>query len=232
LATLAYAGLRIGEVEQLQWADVLFDRGELGMFHVRRGGSSGSTKDKDHRFVPIHPRLRPLLETLSRSSKLVFTGITERKMLERIKDLCEQAKLPNPRQYKLHSLRHHFASLCANHQVAHRKALTWMGHSSSEILDLYYHLSDPDSQGAMKALATTTAFQTLAPTVTTTGSTTTTMEAPFEGNLRATGQSTIEKLPQAALEEQLVAVLDQITESVGQSSNLLQGQSDLGLMSF
>ena len=35
-----------------------------------------------------------------------------------------------------------FASLCANHRVAHRKALAWLGHSSSEMLDLYYHLHD------------------------------------------------------------------------------------------
>ena len=223
-AALAYAGLRIGEVEQLQWADVLFDRGELGMFHVRRGGSNGSTKDKDHRFVPIHPRLRPLLEALPRTGQLVFPGITERKMLGRIKDLCEQAKLPNPQQYKLHSFRHHFASLCANHQVAHRKALAWMGHSSSEILDLYYHLSDPDSQGAMKALATATAFQLPVPSVTMTGSAATTQAVDLEGNLRAMGQSTNEKPPQVALDEQLVAVLDQITERVGfEPTNAFRG---------
>jgi integrase len=56
-------------------------------------------------------------------------------------------------QYKLHSFRHHFASLCANHQVAYRKALAWLGHSSSEMLDLYYHLRDEDSRQAMMALA-------------------------------------------------------------------------------
>lgn len=40
-----------------------------------------------------------------------------------------------------------------NHHVAHRKALAWMGHSSSNILDLYYHLSDAESEATMKALA-------------------------------------------------------------------------------
>lgn len=54
---------------------------------------------------------------------------------------------------KLHSFRHHFASICANHHVAYRKALTWLGHSSSEMLELYYHLHDDDSQKAMLALA-------------------------------------------------------------------------------
>ena len=68
-AILAYAGLRIGELEQLQWVDVQLDSGDLGMFHIRRGGSLGTTKDKDHRFVPISPRIRPLLESLRRGGQ-------------------------------------------------------------------------------------------------------------------------------------------------------------------
>ena len=59
----------------------------------------------------------------------------------------------NPNQYKLHSFRHHFASMCANHGVAHRKALAWLGHSNSEMLDLYYHLHDDDSLQTMMELA-------------------------------------------------------------------------------
>jgi len=37
--------------------------------------------------------------------------------------------------------------------VAHWKALAWLGHSSSEMLDLYFHLHDEESQQAMIALA-------------------------------------------------------------------------------
>ena len=43
--------------------------------------------------------------------------------------------------------------MCANHRVAHRKALAWLGHSSSDLLDLYYHLHDEDSQNTMQAVA-------------------------------------------------------------------------------
>ena len=203
-ATLAYAGLRIGELEQLQWADVQRDRGDLGMFYIRRGGSNGTTKDKDHRFVPIHPRIRPLLDALSRTSERVFPEITERRLLKRLKEICHQIGLANPDQYKLHSFRHHFASLCANHRVAHRKALAWLGHSSSEILDLYYHLHDADSQAAMKSLADDT-FDGSAESA----------EGGFEGNLRATGQSTIEKTPQAPEVRELVDALCGATERAG-----------------
>ena len=51
------------------------------------------------------------------------------------------------------SLSHHFASLCANHPVAYRKALAWLGHGSSGMPDLYYHLHVEDSPQAMMALA-------------------------------------------------------------------------------
>lgn len=67
IAKLAYAGLRIGEAEQLLWRDVRFDENGSGMFHIRLGGSNGTTKDKDARFVPIHSRIRPLIAALPRS---------------------------------------------------------------------------------------------------------------------------------------------------------------------
>jgi integrase len=86
------------------------------------------------------------------SSSETITSIHSR-LLQRLKKLCDECEFENPRQYKLHSFRHHFASLCANHHLAHRKALAWLGHSSSEMLDLYYHLHDEDSQQAMRELA-------------------------------------------------------------------------------
>ncbi len=43
--------------------------------------------------------------------------------------------------------------MCANHGVAYRKALAWLGHSNSEMLDLYYHLHDDDSRKTMMELA-------------------------------------------------------------------------------
>jgi hypothetical protein len=35
----------------------------------------------------------------------------------------------------------------------YRKALAWLGHSNLEMLDLYYHLHDDDSQKTMMELA-------------------------------------------------------------------------------
>jgi integrase len=56
-ALMGYAGLRIGEVEQLHTEDIIAQSNQYTMIHVRRGGSNGTTKDRDDRFVPIHPRI-------------------------------------------------------------------------------------------------------------------------------------------------------------------------------
>jgi len=172
------------------------------MIHVRRGGSNGTTKDREERFVPIHPQISDLLPRKKGCGVLLPT-IKARKLLKRIKILCAECKFDNPDQYKLHTFRHHFASLCANHHIAYRKALAWLGHSSSDILDLYYHLHDEDSQNAMKELAKSHDEE---------------QPDPNKGNLRATGESkTVKNLQPIELQELIDVILadKEKTERVG-----------------
>jgi len=204
-ALMGYAGLRIGEVEQLRWDDLHLSSGRFTMIHVRRGGSSNTTKDKDDRFVPVHPVIAALLGQPHKNATTLFENITERQLLKRLKELCGTCGFENPKQYKLHSFRHHFASLCANHNVAYRKALAWLGHSSSQMLDLYYHLHDEDSQRAMEALAESGS----------TGSRDDKEEAPPEGNSRAIRPSKIERTLQVPEVQALVASLSNVTERAG-----------------
>jgi hypothetical protein len=154
--------------------------------------------------VPIHPTVRPLIRGLPHAGGLVFPGIRERPMLKRVKELCGDLKFPNAAVFKLHSFRHHFASLCANHAVAYRKALAWMGHSDSSILQLYYHLTDSDSQDAMNALAGTQPKAEMKPEI-----------VAGEGNLRARGESTIENELQNDSEQALRELFGTITERGG-----------------
>ncbi len=204
-ALMGYAGLRIGEVEQLHWNDLRSENDQYTMIHIRRGGSNGTTKDKDERFVPAHPVIQKLLGSIQSKSGRIFTAISERRLLLRVKDLCRACGFDNPDQYKLHSFRHHFASLCANHSVAYRKALAWLGHSSSQMLDLYYHLHDKDSQRAMMELAKSTSPEV--------------QEQPedstHKGNLRARGQSKIEETLQAPEVQELITSLTQLAERAG-----------------
>jgi len=204
-ALMAYAGLRIGEVEQLCWEDIRINHGRFTMIHIRRGGSNGMTKDKDERFIPVHRIISDLLEPARKNTGLIFKSVTERRLLKRLKGLCEKCGFENPRQYKLHSFRHYFASLCANNHTAYRKALAWLGHSSSEMLELYYHLNDEDSQNAMLALEKTDEIVI----------SNSDEYSPFEGNLRAKGQSKIEKTLQVPEVQELVACLSDVTERAG-----------------
>ena len=197
--------MRIGEVEQLCREDIQIDNNRFTMIHVRQGGSKGTPKDKEERFVPVHPTIAGLLGPAKKNTGRVFKNIAERSLLKRLKELCERCGFENPRQYKLHSFRHHFASLCANHQVAYRKALAWLGHSSSQMLDLYYHLHDEDSQKAMMALAKS---DYSVPSKEQEDST-------LKGNLRAIGQSKIEKTLQVPEVKELITSLSNITERAG-----------------
>ena len=200
-ALMGYAGLRIGEVEQLHREDIIVKNNQFTMIHIRRGGSNGTTKDKDHRFVPIHPSIAELLKSARKSSGILLPTINARKLLKHLKVLCAECEFDNPSQYKLHTFRHHFASMCANHGVAHRKALAWLGHSSSDMLDLYYHLHDEDSQQTMLALAKSHIIVD--------------EKMPIEGSLRTVGQYKIEKTLQVPEVQELVASLSNITERAG-----------------
>ncbi len=202
---MGYAGLRIGEVEQLRREDIKTKDSQYTMIHVRRGGSNGTTKDRDDRFVPIHPRVAEFIEIHKKSNSPLFSNITERKLLARLKRLCADCGFDNPNQYKLHTFRHHFASMCANHGVAHRKVLAWLGHSSSDMLDLYYHLHDEDSQNTMQALAAGSKNMLSGDNE----------KYPNEGNLRATGEYKTEKTLQVPEVQELAASLSNITERAG-----------------
>ena len=163
------------------------------------------------RSVPVHPIVAGFLGKPAERTGPVFHTIAGRSLLKRLKELCRACDFEDSDQYKLHSFRHHFASLCANHHIAHRKALAWLGHSSSQMLDLYYHLYDDDSRQAMLALAEASRndeddqsagdaeednFQ-------------------FEGISGARGQSRIEKTLQVPEVQELVVSLSNVTERAG-----------------
>lgn len=151
IAILAYTGMRVGELEALRWRDVLLDRGELGVIHIRAGGAHNAPKDGEPRTVPISPKIRPLLVSLPREGERVLPGLRARTLLAQVKQAAKAAGIPG--RVTVHGLRHSFASMCANRGLPYRLVLAWMGHSSSDILNHYYHLEDAESHAAMQALA-------------------------------------------------------------------------------
>ncbi len=148
---LAYTGLRVNELVQLRWTDVIFREGEPVKLHIRRGGSNDAPKDKDDRFVPIHPRIKPLIRSLPRNDTLVLPGLRDRLLLSKFKQAAKIAGISG--RVTVHGLRHSFVSMCAASHVPQRLVLDWVGHSSSSITQLYYHRSERASEYAMEELA-------------------------------------------------------------------------------
>ena len=68
--------------------------------------------DRRNQLVPIHPRIRPIIEKLPRRTSRVLPGLSSRKLLEYLKDACVACGLGH--RFEEHSFRHHFASLCAS----------------------------------------------------------------------------------------------------------------------
>jgi site-specific recombinase XerD len=154
--TLAFTGIRIGELQQLQWEDVDFNN---NIIHVHRGGSDNKPKDKEDRFIPIHNRkLKPILQSLPVKTELVFLmpdgrKVSPKKVRAYLKNLCRQCGFQNPKQYKLHTFRHFFASYCAQQNLSYKYVLEWMGHSSSAILDMYFTMNDRHALAAMNSMS-------------------------------------------------------------------------------
>ena len=163
-SVMAYAGLRFGEVRDLCWSDVLLDQGESGFIVVRRGGSAGVTKTRRVRRVPVNPKLHDVLDRLPRTPSRVFSArpskkypegtgpIDERRLLTSLKRLCRRCGFKDPNQYKLHTFRHAFSSMCARNNISYKYALEWMGPRSSDILDLYYTMFDDTAEAAMRTI--------------------------------------------------------------------------------
>ena len=165
-ALMAYTGMRFGEVRDLRWSDLHLDRGKFGQVFVKRGGSLNTTKGKANRIIPIHPELRKVLDALPRRGELIFyeppqtvrgttdpVPLKERKLLARLKRTCKVCEFANPKRYKLHTFRHAFASMCARQNTSYKYALAWMGHKSSDILDLYYKMFDEVADQAMAKIS-------------------------------------------------------------------------------
>ena len=74
-------------------------------------------------------------------------------MREAVKTLCRQCGFDNPRQCKLNTFRHCFASCCARRNLYYKYVLEGRGHSSSAILDKYFAMNDRQAHAAMNSMS-------------------------------------------------------------------------------
>lgn len=118
--------------------------------------------------MPIHPRLRPLLEAMATPKRSWFFEsppspkypqgghyINVKHLNDEFVPLLKKLGLRAGRQdgFTIHSLRHSFETICVNAGIPQRVIDTWMGHwSDRSMASVYYRLRDEDSQRFMKGV--------------------------------------------------------------------------------
>jgi integrase len=164
-ATMAFTGLRFGEVRDLKWDHIKL-RETGGTIRVYGGGtgSDGAPKDHEFRTVPINAELRRILSEMPQEQARVFSQpatkkwphgarpLDEGQLLKMLKKLCKQVGFDDWKKNKLHTFRHCFASMCARTNLPQKYILDWMGHSESHILDMYITLHDETAQSAINQI--------------------------------------------------------------------------------
>ena len=165
IAVAAFTGRRSGEIEHLLVEDV--DFGGNWIHFVSRPGAE--TKTGNTTKVPIHPRLRKILKQVPKSnSKWFFTAprshqfptgghhLNMRDINEQFQALLVQLGVPAGKKnggFTFHSLRSFFKTFCIHAGIPREVVDKWQDHSGDRrpsASDLYYRLSDEDSQTFIK----------------------------------------------------------------------------------
>jgi len=142
-------GMRIGEIEALQWGDVDFHGGFLELKRSHRRGRITDTKNHLRRHVDMTPKLAMTLQRLKTDRKIVLLendwvfASKEGKMLNRNsfrRTLQRCLKRAGLRRVRIHDLRHSYATirLLKGHNIG--DVSYQLGHSSIKITyDTYGH---------------------------------------------------------------------------------------------
>jgi integrase len=127
------AGLRLGDLSALQWADITEDA-----ITVNEG------KSKEPRIVPIHPDIRPALAAMPRVGPYVFAGVydtTGHRATSRFGITLRSWLKQNGFAVGVHGLRHTFATQLAQAGATLTDLRQLLGHTSISTSEMYLHSS-------------------------------------------------------------------------------------------
>jgi len=145
--TLAWTGLRIGELVNLRWKDVDFKQGVLNI----RIREDWAPKGRADRVVPLHPKVEAVLKKQP-VGEFVFRGRRGGHLKETFTLKClkaDQVALGMP-QGDLHGFRRFFATSMLQAGVQVEMVRQWGGWKSLETMLRY--LADIDVKDSVKAM--------------------------------------------------------------------------------
>jgi integrase len=160
-ATLAYTGMRPGELRNLRPGDVDLSGNWI---HIR-SRKGAETKTRLSRKIPIHELLLPVLRSLRTSSRnWLFEDATPdaggdlrlntQNLNEEFRELLASLGIPEGRKkggFTLRSFRNAFETITVNQRIPQLAIDTWMGHNDNKSMSaVYYRLTEHESQKFMR----------------------------------------------------------------------------------
>ncbi|MEW8441733.1 MAG: tyrosine-type recombinase/integrase [Candidatus Thiodiazotropha taylori] len=145
---LLYTGARLGEALNAQWTSIDVDR---GMWHIPEAKSGKG------RYVPLAPQAIAQLEALKQqeSNPFVFCGRVKGQALVNVakpwKRIKSAAGLPD--HFRIHDLRHTFASWGVSNGIDLYHIQALLGHSSSQMTQRYSHLAEDGIKASVKQIS-------------------------------------------------------------------------------
>lgn len=150
-----YTGMRLGEATFLKWKNI-----SLGSNTIIIGDDSFNTKTRKSRSIPIHPRVKEILERKKNEGKSKKENFVFRKsgnqpytgdyISKKFKKACREAGIDEEVHY--HTLRHSTASLLSQKGVSIYTIQKILGHSSINTTQIYAHLQIDTLRDAINQL--------------------------------------------------------------------------------
>lgn len=140
-----HTGLRRAELLRLRWQDIDFQNNKiLVVCHA-----TSMTKDKEERYVPLHPDLKKVILQMSKKDiGNVFTRWTSPDTISRLfKKYADKAEIRNK---TLHKTRHTFGTHAVADGVDIRRLQRWMGHSDIKTTMIYVEDTEEDTEAIGK----------------------------------------------------------------------------------
>lgn len=143
-----YSGCRISELLNIRWEDVDLINNKICI----RNHQHHTTKSMLQRDIPIHPRVREIIDQLPKTNEFILQGHYDRRRLSgKFKEIVKKCADIN-QGMKFHGLRHSFASNLVRKGISLYIVQQLLGHSDSSITQIYSHLKNESLNEAIKML--------------------------------------------------------------------------------